>query len=59
VQGGGAVKCRECDEVFESEDDARHHVADRHSAEVDEKLMEYLSDAIEDAYGDLIDESDN
>ena len=51
------MKCS-CGEFFEDEDAAMDHVKERHTEQIDECLQEYIFDAEQDAYEDLIDESD-
>jgi quinol monooxygenase YgiN len=46
----------ECGEKFTDDDEAKEHLALEHSAEIDQKLQEYISDATNDVYDDLITE---
>lgn len=52
-------KCTSCNLTFDDVDAAKAHVRDAHSDLVDEKLMEYMDDAIDDAAEDVIQYGDD
>jgi hypothetical protein len=48
------LHCKECNEEFETEDEAIAHLQDQHSTIIDEELQEYLGDAERAVYDQLI-----
>lgn len=50
------ICCKSCHEQFDSEDEARDHIKDAHTAEIDEELLEYLKEAEDTVYDQFITE---
>lgn len=49
------IRCKGCDEEFEDQEEFDDHVINDHTDVIDEKLMEYITEATEDAIEELQD----
>jgi hypothetical protein len=48
-----------CGETFTESDEAKDHLRDKHTDEIDNNLQEYIEEAIRDTYHELITETDD